>query len=701
MDYYLGWMKLEVNASEKGTDHNDSDCLDWSWKRWSWSTAIFNVSEANVHALCQNSTFGISQYPIFHFIFGLNRNYSLEWFYQTFWNLPGTSDFVRDIAVGEEILYPCSEQSESASRHYERHRTWSSNGDPEVIQRTDSLKNVISELALTPSEKSRENHSATFTWADENTLDPANDTLSVSQLEGRGITTHPSVSLGRWEMTIDTEASSSMDATFTAFRSSVSITNCSFYKDLNNKTNINYRKLEKTLTAQLPPLLTEAAVVVLNQTLEFTVVVEEFKKHSLIVDLVFLTHLENVTLASMNSVFVSAVNQRQRFPNCLLMLSKNIEDFIPCEKNICIYDCHATDRMYNCTCINALNGDRFTCMPTDTSLCDGTQFVIPGPLTLDLENIAQLLDFTNNTACTYSRSKADKVGILHVKDLCLNKTDIVTDLWLEWKNKEILHLVLEGPNIAVCQFSVSSKEQMMFILIDNTDGFKRSFLVDYSQQSPAFENFEYLQGTLKEHRKSLAVYKNENLYVTVSIQTRLASNPKLFVKNCEVMPVSHKTERVKFIENGCPVFDGLSSFLNGNSSFVLLSVNASIIKNFSLVRCEVQICAATHCGCTRNKMKKSFVPNSNSLQENEFEIGPIIVMERISEDQTKKDEPNLMTVILLTVGVILLAILIIGALRSTYRRISDVTYAARVLKKTILRRQSSMDPVTLMNWKQL
>ncbi|XP_051870446.1 uromodulin-like 1 [Pristis pectinata] len=179
---------------------------------------------------------------------------------------------------------------------------------------------------------------------------------------------------------------------------------------------------------------------------------------------------------------------------------------------------------------------------------------------------------------------------------------------------------------------------MIFKLIDRVDGFKGSFLVGYTQlhkeQFHAFEKFESLRGILMHHRKSLAVYANGSLNVNVSIQTRLASNPKLFLKSCEVVSVSQDSGRTKLIEDGCPTVNGLSSFHNGNSSFVLLSVNSSIPKNFTLFICELQICSEKHCGCTRNKLEKIFVPNSNSLQENYFEIGPIIVMERMAEDET-------------------------------------------------------------------
>ncbi|XP_059824716.1 uncharacterized protein LOC132393466 isoform X2 [Hypanus sabinus] len=686
--YFLGWMKFKVNTSEKGTDSSNCDYLDQFWNNWSWLTNMLSVSDANVHILCLNSSFGINLYPSFHFIFGLNQNFALVQFHQALRNFTDTNEF--DIEVGAKVLYPCDEQSESVFMYYETGGTWNSIMFPEVIQSTDSSStSAHSEISSQPV-----------------TLNLSGNPQSMSQLEESRETTVPTEGPKWWGMTSGTAASNRTEAAFTAFRGSLSITNWTFCDDLINKTSINYRKLENILMAQLPQLLTEAAEVILNRALEFTVVVEEFSKDSLIVNLILLTHLvKNVNLASMNSV-LSAVNHLQSFKGCLLKLYGNIEDFVPCGNNICVYNCNVTNGMNKCTCLNALNGDRFICMPDDTSSCEGTQVVIPGPLAVDLEKMAQLLDFANNTGCSFNRSTAGTSGTLHVRGLCLDITDGVTDLWLDWKNNEVLHLVLEGPNITVCQFSVPPKEQMTFKLIDSTDRFKGSFLVGYTQlnkeKSHASEKFESLTGNWMNHRKTLAVYTNESLSVNVSIQTRLASNPKLFLKSCEVVSAYQDSERTKLIEDGCPMVNGLSNFLNGNSSFVLLSVNSSIPKNFTVLICKLLICAANHCGCSRNKLQKYFGPNSNSLQENFVEIGPIVVMERTAEDKNKNDELHMMMVIFITIGSILLVIMIISILRFIYRRVSDAMYTARVFKKMrFLKRQSSMDPISLISWKQL
>ncbi|XP_062906239.1 uncharacterized protein LOC134347766 [Mobula hypostoma] len=534
--YYLGWMKFKVNTSKKGTNYSNCDYLDQFWNSRSWLTTMLSVSDANVRILCLNSSFGISLYPGFHFIFGLNQNFGLVQFHQALRNFTDTSEF--DIEVGAKVLYPCDEQSESASMYYEMRGTWNSTTFYEVIQSTDSSStSAHSETSSQPI-----------------TLNLSGKPQSMSQLEESRKTAVSTEWPKWWQMTSDAAASDTTEATFTAFRGSLSITNWTFCNDLINKTSINYRKLENILMAQLPQLLTEAAEVILNCALEFTVVVEEFSKDSLIVNLILLTHLvKNVNLASMNSV-LSAVNHLQSFNDCLLQLYGNIEDFIPCENNICVYNCNVTNGMHKCTCLNALNGDSFMCMPNDTSSCEGTQVVIPGPLALDLEKMAQLLDFANNTGCSFNRSTVGTSGILHVRDLCLDVTDVVTDLWLDWKNNEILHLVLEGPNLTVCQLSVPPKEQMIFKLIDNTDRFKGSFLVGYTQlnkeQPHASEKFESLTGNRMDHRKTLAVYTNESLTVNVSIQTRLASHPKLFMKSCEVVSVYQDSERIKLIEDG-------------------------------------------------------------------------------------------------------------------------------------------------------
>ncbi|XP_055501082.1 uncharacterized protein LOC129702978 [Leucoraja erinacea] len=705
MRYYLGWMKLKLNASENAINHSNCNYLDQFWNSGDWLTEALNVSAANVHILCPNPAFGITQYPILHFIFGLNQNNSLEGFHQASQNFTDTNEFVCGIEIGESILHPCNEEN-NISMRFKRQRTWSSNAVPEDIQNTVSFQNITSELTLAPSEHSRENPSLTSTLAYNGTIDPARDTQSASQLENMRETTVPTESPEWQARATDTTAFNSTEATFIAFRSSISIINWTVCHDFINKTSFNYRKLENILLTQLPQLLTEAAERVLYRALEFTVVVEEFRKDSLIIDLVFLTHfVENATLANMNSVLMSALNQLQRSQKCLFRLSGTLEDFLPCEKSICAYNCNAIDGMYKCSCLNVLNGDRFRCTPNDTSSCGGTQVVIPGPLALDLEKMVQLLNFANSTGCSFSRSRAGTDGILHVRDLCMSITDNVTDLWMEWKNIEILHLVLEGPNIAVCQFSVFPKEQMIFKLIDSKDQFKGYFLADHTQlheeQFPASEKRENLKGTLMDHQTSLAAYTNESPNVTMSIRTRLANNSLLFVKSYEVVSVSQESERVKLIENGCPTVNGLSGFLNGNSTFTLLSVNSSVTKNFTFLRCELQICAESHCGCSRN-LGKNFVPSSDSLQEDNSENGPNIISDKVAEDESKKDDPSMMAVMLITIGVILLVVVIIGFLRFIYRRISDATYADRVLKKQgVLRRESSTDPVTLMSWKQL
>lgn len=63
-------------------------------------TEALNVSAANVHILCPNPAFGITQYPILHFIFGLNQNNSLEGFHQASQNFTDTNEFVCGIEIG-------------------------------------------------------------------------------------------------------------------------------------------------------------------------------------------------------------------------------------------------------------------------------------------------------------------------------------------------------------------------------------------------------------------------------------------------------------------------------------------------------------------------------------------------------------------------------------------------------------------------
>ncbi|XP_067848337.1 uncharacterized protein [Heptranchias perlo] len=766
IDYYLGWVKLKVSEMGTNRSSCDYLDLVRNASVWLTAAHLtHNVSDVNVHVLCPEMPSGDQQHPVLGFILVVRKNYSLDSLRQAFQNLTNTSEYVCDVKLGEasNITHPGNkgtttntkkeggeqgkmvtdttvnvmeatvtadtiktDGTSEAAGETERsvvikeidfgstrststapgvhvalgnvtQETWSSNATSVatgVIQGTMGLDKVT-------VEKSQETHSVSSTWVENSTADARSDTQPGQS--GVTPTVVPTETLIRSELATDIAATITTETAFTAFRASVLITNWNFTKELDNEASVAYRKLEKLFMAQLSQLLTEAAEVALHRTLEFIVVVEGFRKGSVIVDSILLTHIvENVSLADMSSVLISAVNQSLRSQSRLSLSYGSIEDFDQCENNICVYNCKALGGMYKCTCLNGLNGNKFACTHNNTSSCGEAQAVIPNPLVGELEKMAQFLDFANNTGCSFSGNTSDTHGILHVKDLCLNITNDVTDLWLEWKTPNILHLVLEGPNITVCQFSVSPKQLMIYRVIDSTDGIKGSFLVGYvrlnNEQSSAFGKNPILNVTMMRHPGSFAFHENESLNVTVSVQSGLGRNPKLFVKNCNAVLSPQEPEGNKLIEDGCPVLKDVSIFFNGNSSSVLLSVKASVTKNSTFLRCELQICAEDHCACTRDQVGKRSTANSQSFQENYIEIGPITVL----KSKAKEKKPNLMMVILISVGAILLVVLLIGFLRLIYRRLSGTSCSTRILKmKNIWRRQSSLDAVALKSWKRL
>ncbi|XP_041067839.1 uncharacterized protein LOC121290880 [Carcharodon carcharias] len=636
----------------------------------------------------------------------VNQNYSLDWLSQGFHNLTNTSEYLCDVKLGDSILQTGSTwiaQGQSVDRCNAMQETWSSNATSVttvMIQGTMALENFTVENSMAPVGKSRETDSMDSTWVKSSTTDTSNDTWPVNQ-SGQRITTTSIVATRptiRSEIMTDIAATITMEAAFTAFRAAVLITSWNFTEELNYETSIAYRKMEKLFVIQLSQLLTEAAEVAFNRTLNFTILVEGFRKGSVIVDFILLTDIgENMTLATMNSVLISAVNQSLRPESGLCMSHGNIKDFVQCESNMCVHICKALSEMYQCTCLNGLNGSWFACTHNETTVCGGAQAVIPNHLVWELEKMAQFLDFANDTGCSFGKNTLDTSGILHVNDLCQNVTDAVTDLWLEWKNEE-LRLYLEGPNITACRFSVSPEQEMMYKIIYSTSGIRGSFLVDYAclsdEQTPALAKNKILNVTMIRQQRSFTIHENESLNVTLSIQSGLARNPQLFVKSCHAVSSSHVPEGDQLIENGCPKSNGVSIFHNGDSSLVLLSVEASVAKNSTFLKCELQICAENQCACPNNS-GKIVAANSQTFRENYIEIGPITFLKIKSKDK----EPSILMVILISVGTILLLILLISFLRYMYRRLSGSSFSTKT--KNISRRQSSVNPITLKSWKQV
>ncbi|GCB62087.1 hypothetical protein scyTo_0007161, partial [Scyliorhinus torazame] len=612
-DYYFGWAKLKVNVSEMDTNHSSWDYLDLLRNTSGWLTAALlthNTSDANVHVLCPEPTLGDQQDPGLGFMLAVNQNYSLEWLCQGFRNLTTISEYLYDVKLGDSILQTkntLTVQGQSGDVCNAMQATQSSNVTSVTtvtIRPTMILENVTAENSTTPAGKSNGTDSTDSLWIKSSTTDTPNGTWPVNQSGQRSPTTTilPTQTTVRSEMATDKTAAITMEAALPAFRASVLVTNRNFTQELNSKTSLAYGRLEELFISQLSLLLTEAAEFTFNRTLDLTMLVEGFRKGSVIVDFILLTHSgENVTLAAVKSLLISAVNQSLTSDSGLRMSYGNIEDFDPCENNTCASFCKALSEMYQCTCLNGLNGNWFACPGNKTTPCGGAQAVITNPLVWELEKLIQFLDFENDTGCSFSRNTPDTFGILHVEDLCQNIIAAITDLWLEWKN-EVLRLYLEGPNIAVCQFSVTSEQEMTYKIIYSTGGVKGSFLVDYAHlnddQSASFAKNETLNVTMIRQRRSFTFHENESLNVTVSIQSGLARNPQLFIKSCRAMSSSHVPEGDQLIKDGCPKSEGVSIFHNGDSSLVLLSVEASVAKNVTYLKCELQICAENQCACT-------------------------------------------------------------------------------------------------------
>ncbi|XP_038657202.1 uncharacterized protein LOC119968654 [Scyliorhinus canicula] len=706
-DYYLGWARLKVNVSEMDTNHSSWDHLALLRDTSGWLTAALlthNTSDANVHVLCPEPTPGDQQDPALGFMLAVNQNYSLEWLCQGFRNLTATSEYLWDVKLGDSILQTentLTVQGQTVDVCNAMQATQSANASivtTVTIQPTMMLENVTAENSTTPDGKSNGTDSTDSMWIKSSTTDTPNVTWPVNQAGQRSPTTTilPTQTTVRSEMVTDTTAAITMETALTAFRASVLVTNRNFTQELNSKTSLAYGRLEELFISQLSQLLTEAADVTFNRTPDLTMLVEGFRKGSVIVDFILLTHSgENVTLAAIKSLLISAVNQSLISDSGLHMSYGNIEDFDPCENNTCASFCKALSEMYQCTCLNGRNGSWFAYPGNRTTPCSGALAVITNPLVWELEKLIQIVDFENDTGCSFSRNTPDTFGILQVKDLCQNISEAITDLWLEWKN-EVLRLYLEGPNIAVCRFSVTPEQEMTYKIIYSTDGVKGSFLVDYAHlnddQSASFAKNETLNVTMIQQRRSFTFPENESLNVTVSIQSRLARNPQLFIKSCRAMSSSRVPEGDQLIKDGCPESKGVSIFHNGDSSLVLLSVEASFAKNVTYLKCELQICAENQCACTHH-LDKIYM---EELKENYIEIGPITVLRTKPKD---KAEPSMLMVILLSVGAILLVILLIGFLRYMYRHVAGSSFSIKT--RNIFSRRSPVNPVTLKSWKQV
>ncbi|XP_078088192.1 uncharacterized protein LOC144506204 [Mustelus asterias] len=676
IDYYLGRAKLKVNVSEMATNHSGWDYLDLLRNASTWLTSALrthNISDANVHVLCPEPPPGDQQYPVLDFMLVVNQNYSPEWLGQGFHNLTSTSEYLNDVELGDHFLqtgYTLTAQGQSVE--------WCEN-------------------STAPARKPNETDSTDSMWVKSSTTNSPSVAWPVNQSGQTSPTTtivpnQPTV----WAATVTGKAAAvTMETAFTAFRASVLVTNWnSTTVGLNDKSCIAYGKLEELFRSQFPQLLTEAAEVAFNRTLDVTMLVEGFGKGSVIVNIILLTPSgENMTLAAMNSLLTSAINQSLGSESGIRMSYGNIKDFDSCENKTCTYTCKALSEMLQCTCLNGLNGIWLACAPNKTISSGGVQAHIESPLVRELEKMTQFLDFANGTGCSFSKD-----GILGVRDLCQNITDNITDLWLEWKN-EVLSLYLEGPDITVCQFSMTPEQEMMYKIIYSTGGVKGSFLVDYARmeddQSVAFAKNETLNVTMIQQRRTFTLHENENLNVTVSIQSGLARNPQLFIKSCRAESSSHEPVGNLLIENGCPKSDGVSIFHNGNSSLVVLSIKASVAKNATYLKCELQICAEDQCACTIN-LGKIYMGNSDTSKETSIEIGPIYVL-KITK--TKDKEPSILMVILISVGTILLVILLIGFLRYMYRCFSGSSFSTK--PQNFFRRRSAVIPVTLKSWKQV
>ncbi|XP_048396203.2 uncharacterized protein LOC125456817 [Stegostoma tigrinum] len=710
IDYYLGWVKLKINEFELDTN-GGWDYLNLLRNASSWlATALLthDVYHENIHILCPEPTSIEQQYPILGFMLAVNQNYSLERLQQGFHTLINTSEYICDVKLGDGILQTGNTsrlQGHSIDSCNLIHEAWGSNASgmaTEAIRSTMDLENISIENSTALFVKPMETWPTGSTWEKSNSTDSPSYTSSVNQQGERSMTSTvvPTQTIVHSEIATDSAATVTMEAAFTAFRASISITSWNFTEDFNNKTSIAYRNLEELFITKLSQLLSEAAEMILQRALDFTVLVERIRKGSIIVDFILLTHAgENMTLADMSTLLLSAVNQSLTSESGFILSYGKIEDFDMCDNDTCSYDCEALVRTFQCTCMNGLNGHELTCIHGESVSCGGAQAVISNPLAWKLEKISHFLDFANATGCSFTRNVSDTFGILQVNDLCVGINSVISDLWLDWKNEDILHLYLEGPNITVCQFSASSEDQIMYKIIDGTDGIRGSFLVDYAclnnEQSFAVGKNKSLNMTMIQQRRSFTVHENESLNVTVSIESGLARKPRLFIKSCHAESLTHEPEGDQLIENGCSKSNGVSIYQNGNSPVVLLSVEASVEKNSTYLKCELQICAENQCACT-NHLERINMGNSETFKENSIEIGPITVLRIETKD---KKEPSMLTVILITVGVILLVILLIGLLRYVYRRLSGSSFSFKT--KNIFKRQSLVNPVTLKSWKHV
>ncbi|XP_043557542.1 uncharacterized protein LOC122555580 [Chiloscyllium plagiosum] len=712
IDYYLGWVKLKINEFELDTNYSGWDYFDLLRNASSWLEAALlthDVSDANIHVLCPEATFIDQQYPVLGFMLAVDRSYSIDWLQQGFHILINTSEYVCDVKLGDGIRQMGNTsgiQGHSIVSCNLIHEARSSNASSmttESIWNASDLENISVENSTALFGKSMETRSTGSMWEKSNSTDAPSYTGPVNRPEQRRATTTvlPTQTTGQSEMMTDITATVTMETAFIAFRASISIINWNFTEDLNNNTSTAYRNMEELFVTELSQLLSEAAEVTLQRALNFTVLVERFRKGSIIIDFILLTHIEeNVTLANMTTVLLTAVNHSLMSESGFSLSYGNIEDFDLCDNDTCAYYCEALVGISQCTCANGLNGHRLTCIHNASAACGAAQAEIPNRLMWELQKMSQFLDFANATGCSLSRNLSDMFGILQVKDLCQGTTNAIKDLWLDWENEDTLHLYLEGPNITVCQFSVSSEDQMLYKIIDGTDGIRGSFLVDYAclnnEQSFAFGKNESLNATMIQQRRSFTVHENESLNVTVSIESGLVRDPRLFIKNCHVESSTHEPEGDKLIENGCSKSKGVSIYQNGNASLVLLSVDTSVAKNSTYLKCELQICAENQCACT-NRPGKRNMGISETFKENSIEIGPITILKNTKKD---KKEPSILTVILITVGTILLVILLLGLLRYVYRYIAGSSFSIKS-SKNIFRRQSSMNPVTLKSWKHV